>query len=177
MKGKRVVCRSCKWDSQVRVNTKICPKCKAPVSAYRQPDGRHAQPVDDRIKPTPELVKKRKEGFRDETVDTLLAQNVIGNEQAQAFARYSRARQRLYGPVNAKVNALQPMIPGGAEELPDEAILAARRDYDAGLDAMDSRQSAAVYHLLCSRVGYLDDLIAGLDALCEAYGLQKEKAA
>jgi len=135
----------------------------------REPNGR-IQRVAEKDKGTKELQARRNAGIFDETIDTLHYRKIVTNEQADAFQRFSKARNLLYGPPAPKVNALAPMIPGEKAEVPDARLEAAQRDFDNGMDALGKAGGAAtasVFHLMMHNeaVGDLSYLSAGLDAL------------
>jgi len=124
----------------------------------------------ERDKGTKELQARRKRGLHDQTIDTLHAQGTVTNEQADAFQRFSKARNLIYGSPAPKVNALAPMIPGEKAETPDAVLRSAQRDYDAGMDALRSAgnpSQAAIFHLIMHNeaVGDLQYLLTGMTAL------------
>ena len=147
----------------------------------REPNGR-IQRVSERDKGTKELQARRAAGIFDETIDTLHHKKIVTNEQADAFQRFSKARNLLYGPPAPKVNALAPMIPGEKAEVPDDRLKSAQRDFDAGMDALGragNPAQASVFHLMMHNeaVGDLAFLQAGLEALRGVFIGGKKKAA
>lgn len=138
-------------------------------AGLREPNGR-IQRTAEKDKGTKELQARRNAGIFDETIDTLHHRKIVTNEQADAFQRFSKARNLLYGPPAPKVNALAPMIPGEKAEVPDGRLEAAQRDFDNGREALDRAggpATASVFHLMMHNeaVGDLRHLLAGLTAL------------
>lgn len=179
-KPKRKVCK-CGWTGKTKAN--ICPRplCGSPLSVHREGSGKVQRDGNERVEPTPELIKRRKRGERDLVIDQLLHADIVTDIQADAYARFCWARRVYWGKCEAAIGGYGERVSAHGDGPAEERLEHAKRVDAEGVYALEvagAGAKAAVFHLYFHNEAlHLTELLIGLDALVAAYGLADKKVA
>lgn len=152
------------------------PGRKRKVGARRKPSGQLT--YEPRVNPTPEMLKRRMDGFGHSTISAELdsplaalhARSIISMEMMQAGERLRCLRVAVWGDVFPKSSVYGDV---SALSMSDEAFVAKKRAYDGAMEALKSAGryetrvvlSVVVERRGCPNVADLGAFLRGMHAL------------